>query len=152
MSTLLAPASFSTFAPVDDPQFAAECALHELTGHVRALRIGAAPFNVLTPAERADQLAQLLDADEQTRPALATMTESELRAVIADYSTPVARLAAAIREIVRRNDVIPSPAERRRIESEDEEYHRQLTIDREAESAEFDLDTPLHGRTFASVG
>lgn len=84
MSTLSLPASFSTVGQepcwrcgtptpsdhVADPLYCTACArmavdsaLAELAGHVRALRSGAAPFDVLTPDEREEQIDALIGDD-----------------------------------------------------------------------------------------
>jgi hypothetical protein len=151
MFTLPAAAPVSTFvAPAADPRFAAESAMSELLGHVHALRLGLAPFDILTPEERDEQLAQLID----TNPPVVNLSNEELIALIAeDASTPFPRLLAATQEIDRRLKVLPvtviasdapDEIERFRIESDDEQYHRELTMRHEQDVM---LDTPLAGRT-----
>ena len=158
LATLPAPAPVATFvAPAVDPRFTVESALHELLNHVRDLRAGAGVFAVLSPEDRAEQLAQLIDTgaympvDEHVR----ALGSDQLIDLIGNESTPLPRLIAATREIERRLKILPitpAPAdtdapdadERYRIESDDEQYHRELTMARELD---VQLDTPLHGRT-----
>lgn len=135
-----------------DAQFAVETALQELCAHVRALRTGAAPFDVLTPEERQEQLDALLLADD-ARP-VAELSNDELIALIAeDANTPFPRLLAASMEIDRRLKAMRidladadalDAAERQRIETEDEEYAHELTLRRERD---VQRDTVLAGRT-----
>jgi len=153
MSILSLPSRLSTFEPEQfqsDPRIGAESALFELASHVSNLRLGLYPFNTLTPAERAEQLLALVDTDQFVPVAehVAHLSDEKLMGIVPDKSASNHLFIAAARELTKRVDAVPTPAERQRIESEDEDYHRQLTLDMEAESAVFTLDTPLH-RTYA---
>lgn len=86
-------------------RFAAESALFELCGHIRALRQGLAPFDVLTPEERQEQLDALLPADGE-RP-VAELSNDELIAIVGDESTPFPRLLAASMEVDKRLKTLP---------------------------------------------
>lgn len=155
MSILSTFGNVASVSPESHPRFAAESALEEMAATVRALRLGKAPFDVLSPAERADQLAEIFNHTNEFVPVskfIAALSDDQLIELVADKSTPMVHLAAAATELRDRADAIPTPDERQRIESDDEQYHRELTLQREWESAEYQLDTPLHGRTFASFG
>ena len=157
MSTLSCPASVSQSFPPAAPseRFGAEVALFELAGTVRALRLGLAPFDVLHPAERAEQLAQLV-ADDEPAPDLSGISNDELIELVGNVgSTPHVTLVAAMREIDRRlavlpttpiriDDGAPDAAERQIIEDEDFREHTERTM---AGERAVTLDTPLHGRT-----
>jgi hypothetical protein len=158
MSILSLPSRLSTFEPAEqfqsDSHIGAESALFELASHVSNLRLGLAPFNVLTPAERAEQLLQLVDTDSFIPVAehVAQLADERLMSIVADKSVSNPMFIAAARELTARVDAVPTASERERIETFDEEWHRELTLQREWDAAEYQLDTPLHGRTFASLG
>ena len=161
MSTVLSPASVSTPhveacwrcgdpCPSDfkaDPHLCPACqrmtadmALHEAMATIRALRLGLAPFDGLTPAERAEQLATLIDTgNPAARSAVASLSDDQLIDTIATGSDPeqVGAAAAELTDRLDRLDGAPDPVERRRIELEDEQYHRELTMQREAEAEHF---------------
>lgn len=118
----------------------ADKATHEALCIISALRKGEPPFDILSDAERVEHLATLIDtAHPAARGAVANFPNEQLIDVIASGRDPE-MVGAAAAELADRLDAIPNPDERRQIESDDEQYHRELTMAREAEAAEQPID------------
>lgn len=91
----------------------AEKAVHEALCVIRDLRKGAAPFHILSPAERGEQLLQILADDDPTPPpvlvrvSVKSLCDAKLIDLIANTGD-VTILAAATAELAARMEQIPA--------------------------------------------
>jgi hypothetical protein len=86
-----------------DPRLAAESALAELHGLVRALRLGKGSFAALNQGERDEALATVIGSEYvHVWTYLAVMSDEQIIAYVASNEAPAVHMAAAARELHRR--------------------------------------------------